>query len=41
MTAQEIVEQFKALGMASYKNILLNHGAKEPIFGVKISEMKP
>jgi 3-methyladenine DNA glycosylase AlkD len=40
VTAQEIVEQFKALGTASYKNILLNHGAKEPIFGVKISEMK-
>lgn len=40
MTAQEIVDQFRALGSASYKNTMLNHGAKEPIFGVKISEMK-
>jgi hypothetical protein len=40
VTAQEIVEQFKALGSESYKKTMFNHGAKEPIFGVKISEMK-
>jgi len=40
MTATEIVRELEALGAASYKKVLLNHGAREPIFGVKIEELK-
>src|SRR5437879_2790623 len=40
MTANEIVEQLKLLGLDSYKRVLLNHGVKEPVYGVKIEEMK-
>src|SRR5437016_5497805 len=40
MTANEIVEQLRSLGLESYKRVLLNHGIKEPVFGVKIEEMK-
>ena len=40
MTANEIVEQLRALGSDGYKKVLLNHGAKEPCFGVKIEELK-
>jgi 3-methyladenine DNA glycosylase AlkD len=40
MTADEIVKQLKPLGAESYKKILLNHGAQEPIFGVKVEELK-
>src|SRR5437879_2580599 len=40
MTANEIVEQLKLLGLDSYKRVLLNHGVKEPVYGVKIEELK-
>jgi 3-methyladenine DNA glycosylase AlkD len=40
LTAAEIVEQLKALGSEAYKKILQNHGVKEPVFGVKIEELK-
>ncbi|HYL97459.1 MAG TPA: DNA alkylation repair protein, partial [Blastocatellia bacterium] len=40
MTAKEIVEQLKSLGGDSYKKVLLKHGVKEPVFGVKIEELK-
>jgi 3-methyladenine DNA glycosylase AlkD len=40
MTAAEIVKELRALGTDSYKKVLLNHGAKEPVFGVKIEELK-
>jgi 3-methyladenine DNA glycosylase AlkD len=40
MTAQEIVEELRPLGIDSYKKTMLKHGAREPIFGVKIEEMK-
>lgn len=40
MTAAEIVAQLKPLGTEPYKKILLNHGIKEPCFGVKIEELK-
>jgi 3-methyladenine DNA glycosylase AlkD len=40
MTAEEIVRQLEPLGKDSYKKVLLNHGVKEPIFGVKIEDMK-
>jgi 3-methyladenine DNA glycosylase AlkD len=40
MTADEIVEQLRPLGRDSYKNVLLNHGIREPLFGVKIEDLK-
>jgi 3-methyladenine DNA glycosylase AlkD len=40
MTAKDIVEELKPLGTESYKKTMLNHGAREPIFGVKIDDMK-
>lgn len=39
-TAEEIIAELKSLGNESYKRIFLNHGAKEPIFGVKIEYLK-
>ena len=40
MTAAQIVKQLEPLGSASYRKILMNHGIKEPLLGVKISELK-
>ena len=40
MTARQILEAIKPLGRDGYKKILLNHGAKEPCFGVKIEDLK-
>ncbi len=40
MTAAEIVKQLKPLGTDTYKKVLLNHGIKEPLFGVKIEDLK-
>lgn len=40
MTAREIVERLRPLGSESYARILKSHGAKEPVFGVKIEELK-
>jgi 3-methyladenine DNA glycosylase AlkD len=40
MTAEDILNEIKPLGQESYKKILLNHGIKEPVFGVKIEHMK-
>ncbi|MBR7800573.1 DNA alkylation repair protein [Undibacterium fentianense] len=40
MRAQEILEQLEKLGTESYRAILRKHGAQEPVFGVKIEELK-
>lgn len=40
MTAQDILNELRPLGRESYKSVLLNHGVKEPCFGVKIEDMK-
>jgi 3-methyladenine DNA glycosylase AlkD len=40
MTANQILKELESLGSANYKKILLNHGAKEPVFGVKIEDLK-
>lgn len=40
MTAAEILKQLKTLGADSCKRVLMNHGAKEPLFGVRISDLK-
>ena len=40
MTAQDILNELRPLGRESYKKVLLNHGIKEPCYGVKIEDMK-
>jgi len=40
MTFEEIVKQLKELGQESYKKVLLKHDIKEPLYGVKIEELK-
>ena len=40
MTLDEVMSDLAAKGSESYKRTMLRHGAKEPFFGVKISEMK-
>ena len=40
MTAQEILEEIKPLGKDSYKKVLLNHGVREPCYGVKIEYLQ-
>jgi 3-methyladenine DNA glycosylase AlkD len=41
MTAQEVLDQLKKLGNQQTRNTWLRHGAPEPVFGVKIGDMKP
>jgi 3-methyladenine DNA glycosylase AlkD len=40
MTAEEVVEQLKPLGAEAYRNVLRKHGVQEPLFGVKVEELK-
>lgn len=40
MTAQDILDEIKPLGLESYRKVLRNHGVPEPIYGVKIEELK-
>jgi len=40
MTAKEILAELESLGTAQTKKTWLNHGAKEPVFGVKVEDMK-
>ena len=40
MTAEQIMKELEKKGSASIKKIFLNHGAKGPIFGVKIGDLK-
>lgn len=39
-TAQSILDEIKPLGRESYKRVLMNHGIKEPVYGVKIEDLK-
>ncbi len=41
MTASSILDELRALGSEQTKKTWLRHGAKEPLFGVKIGDMKP
>jgi len=41
MTVKEIMTQLESLGSPQIKKILLNHGVKEPFFGVKVGDLKP
>ena len=40
MNAKKILEELKAMGSEGVKKIFLNHGIKEPLFGVKVGDMK-
>src|SRR3954453_957288 len=40
MTASQILKELEALGLDSYKKVLLKHDVNEPIYGVKIEELK-
>ena len=40
MTTQQIMTELEKRGSASIKKIFLNHGIKEPLFGVKIGDLK-
>ena len=40
MSAHALMQQLEKLGSESYRNVLRKHGAQEPLFGVKIEEMK-
>ncbi len=40
MTAHEVLELLEPLGSDGYKKVLQNHGVPEPLFGVKIEELK-
>ncbi|MEA2711783.1 MAG: hypothetical protein QOF78_4384 [Phycisphaerales bacterium] len=39
-SARAILDEIKPLGRESYKKVLLNHGIREPVYGVKIEELK-
>jgi len=40
MTYEEIMEQLQSMGSQQTKKTLLNHGAVEPLFGVKVGDLK-
>jgi 3-methyladenine DNA glycosylase AlkD len=40
ITAQDILDEIKPLGAEGYKKILMNHGIREPLYGVKIEHLK-
>jgi len=40
MTTEQIMNELKKKGSESIKKIFLNHGAKEPLYGVKIADLK-
>lgn len=41
MTVKEIMAQLESLGSPQIKKIHLQHGVREPFFGVKVGDMKP
>ncbi|RDI41358.1 DNA alkylation repair protein [Falsibacillus pallidus] len=40
MTLQEVMEKLEAMGSEQTKKTFMRHGAAEPLFGVKIGDMK-
>jgi 3-methyladenine DNA glycosylase AlkD len=40
LTAQNILAELRPLGSDAYRQILLRHGAKDPIYGVKVEHLK-
>jgi len=41
MTVQQIMTELEKLGSPATKKVLLQHGIREPFFGVKVGDMKP
>ena len=41
MTVTQIMTELKKLGDPQIKSILLRHGMREPLFGVRVGDMKP
>ena len=41
MTAKQVMTELESLGSPGIKKILLQHGVREPFFGVKVGDMKP
>lgn len=40
MTKDEVMKELENMGNESTKRVLMNHGAREPFFGVKVQDMK-
>ena len=40
MTKSEVIEELKNYGNETTKRIFINHGAREPFFGVKVQDLK-
>ena len=40
MTSQQILSELKAAGNEATKKMFLKHGAKEPLYGVSIENLK-
>jgi len=40
MQLNEIMQQLEQYGNETTKRIFMNHGAKEPLFGVKVGDLK-
>ncbi len=40
MDLEQIMRELKKMGTPSVKKIFVNHGAKEPLFGVKVGDLK-
>src|SRR5436189_237258 len=40
MTLEDVVAELEAMGSETTKKTLMRHGAEEPIFGVKVGDMK-
>ena len=40
MTKDEVLSQLEEFGVPGTKNIYIKHGAKEPVFGVKVADLK-
>ena len=40
MTTEQVMKELEKRGSESIKKIFLNHGAKEPMYGVKIGDLK-
>ncbi len=39
-SARDILDEIRPLGTAGYRKILMNHGVREPVYGVKIEHLK-
>jgi len=40
MTSKQVIDELKKLGRENIKKIFIKHGAKEPVYGVKVEDLK-